>query len=48
MAQLTPNPLGMLAQGRTVWTANHSTVLFTDEFWPVLTLLLYDFLLSYF
>jgi len=40
MAQLTPNPLGMLAQGRTVWTANHSTVLFTDEFWSVLTLLL--------
>jgi hypothetical protein len=40
MAQLTPDPLGMLAQGRTVWTANHSTALFTDEVRPVFTLLL--------
>jgi hypothetical protein len=40
MAQLTPNPLGMLAQERTVQTANHSTVLFKDDIWSVLTLLL--------
>jgi hypothetical protein len=30
-------PLGMLAQGRTLWTANHSTALFTDDIWPALT-----------
>ena len=48
MVQLTPNPLGMLALGRSVRRANHSTVLFTDEFWPVLTLLLQGFLLAYF
>jgi len=48
MAQLTPNPLGMLAQGRIVWTENHSAALFTDDIWPVLTLLLEVFLLAYF
>ena len=40
MAPLTPNPLGILAQGRNVWKVNHSTVLFTDKVWSVLTILL--------